>query len=120
MVVARWLMRVTFLVQLLLGIGLWTGSFDVVKPVHIILGVLFVLAMYTVAVLALRLGGQRGLAGAVFAWGVVTAVFGLTQERILAGGVHWIVQVAHLLVAMAGIGMTEALARRTEAGIAGG
>ena len=115
MTAARWVLRITFLVQLLLGIGLWTGSFDVVKPVHIAFGVLFVLTMWTSAVLALRAGGNRVLGGVIFLWGAVMVVFGLTQENIVAGGLHWTIQVLHLVVAMAGIGMTEALARQTEA-----
>ena len=109
---ARWTVRVTFIIQLLLGVGLWTGGFDVIKPVHIVLGVLFVLATWVVAVLAMRARGNPVLGGVILAWGVLLAVFGLTQERILAGGLHWTIQVLHLVVAMAAIGMTEALARR--------
>jgi hypothetical protein len=113
--IARWVLRVTFLVQLLLGIGLWTGSFDAVKPVHIALGLLFVLTMWTIAVLALRAGGNPVLGAVIFLWGALMVVFGLTQESIAAGGLHWTIQVLHLVVAMAGIGMTEALVGRTPA-----
>lgn len=112
---ARWVLRVTFLVQLLLGIGLWTGSFDVVKPVHIAVGVLFVLAMWTIAALALQAGGNRGHGGAVLAWGALLVVFGLIQEGIVPGALHWTTQVLHVVVALAAIAMTEALARRTPA-----
>ena len=110
--VARWTVRVTFIIQLLLGVGLWTGQFDVVKPVHIVLGVLFVVATWAVAVLAMRARGNPVLAGVILAWGVLLAVFGLTQESILAGGLHWTIQALHLVVALAAIGMTEALAAR--------
>src|SRR5207248_11461951 len=115
MTAARWVLRITFLVQLLLGIGLWTGSFDVVKPVHIAFGVLFVLTMWTIAVLALRAGGNRVLGGVLFLGGAVMVVFGLTQEHIVAGGLHWTIQALHLVVAMAGIGLPEALARQPAA-----
>ena len=115
MSVARWVLRGSFLVQLLLGIGLWTGRFDAAKPVHIVVGVVFVLAMWTVAILALRAGGNRVLGAVVVVWGVVLAVFGLVQESILTGGAHWVVQVLHLVVAIAAIGMAEALAGRTPA-----
>lgn len=110
---ARWTVRVTFVIQLLLGIGLWTGRFDVVKPVHIVIGVLFVLATWVVAVVAMRARGNPVLGAVILAWGVLLAVFGLTQERIVAGGAHWIIQVVHLVIALAAIGMSEALARRT-------
>jgi len=110
---ARWLARVTFLVQLLLGIGLWTGRFDQVKPVHIAVGVLFVLGTWTVAAMAMRAGGNRALGALVVLWGVAMAIFGLIQEGILSGGAHWTVQILHLAVAMAAIAMTEALATRT-------
>ena len=115
MTVFRWVLRGTFLLQLLLGIGLWTGSFDVVKPVHIAVGVLFVLTMWTIAALALRAGGNQVHAGVVFLWGALMILFGLTQEGVVTDGLHWTIQVFHLVVAMAGIGMTEALAGRTQA-----
>ncbi|HVD00235.1 MAG TPA: hypothetical protein VNG93_03685 [Candidatus Dormibacteraeota bacterium] len=113
--VARWVVRGSFLVQLLLGIGLWIGRFDIAKPVHIVVGVIFVLAMWTVAVFALRAGGNRVLGAVVVVWGVGLAVFGLVQESILTGGAHWVIQVLHLVVGFAAIGMTEALAGRTSA-----
>lgn len=109
--VARIVVRVTFVVQLLLGIGLWTGRLDQVRPLHIAIGVLFVLGLWTVAAVAFAAGGNRALAAVIVLWGVVLAVFGLTQEGILDGGWHWTIQVLHLAVAMAGIGMAEALAR---------
>lgn len=110
---ARMTTRVTFLIQLLLGIGLWTGRFDVVKPVHIVIGVIFVLGTWAVALLSMRAGGNAVLAGGIVAWGVLLGVFGLPQESILSTGPHWIVQVLHLVVAMVAIGLSEMLARRT-------
>ena len=46
--------------------------------------------------------------------GLVGAVLGLTQTQLLVGSAHWLVEVLHLLVGIAAIGMAEGLAARTK------
>jgi hypothetical protein len=108
--VARPAVRVTFVIQLLLGVGLWTGRLDSLRLVHILVGVLFVLGLWTVAVLAAAAGVNRVQVSVALLWGVVLPVFGLTQEHVLEGGLHWTVQVVHVVLAVAAIAQAEALA----------
>jgi hypothetical protein len=108
--VAQLAVRIAFVVQLLLGIGLWTGRLDNLSPIHLTVGVLFVLSLWTVAVIAARAGVNRVQVGVALLWGALMPVFGLTQQGLFDGNLHWIVQVLHLAVGVAGIAQAEALA----------
>ena len=66
------------------------------------------------AVLAAVARVQPGLVIATLVWAVVVVALGLTQERLLPGPAHWVIQVIHLLVGMAAIGLSEALGRRIQ------
>jgi hypothetical protein len=112
--VARWDVRGSFIVQLLLGAGIWTGLLDVLVPVHIAIGLLFVLGLLTVAVLAVVAGGNLIQVGVLVLWAGLIVVLGLTQAALLPGGLHWIIQVVHLAFGVAGIGQAEALAGAAE------
>ena len=82
---------------------------------HMWLGILFVLALWTLAVLCARSGAPAGMVIAAFVWGVVILGFGLMQVRILPGPSHWIVRVLHLLFGIAGMGVAAAMTVRTRA-----
>lgn len=89
-------------IQLALGATIWTGEADQLIPVHILVGVLLVLSLWTIAAIAAWSGvGVALIAGAV-AWSIGAALLGLTQEQLLEGDWHWTVQVAHVLI---GIGV---------------
>ena len=110
--VAQMVARACFLVLLVLGALLWTGRADSLRGLHVATGVLLVLALWTIAGAALVRGVSRGPAAGAAVWGIVTVVFGLTQESVLPGGSHWAAQVAHLLVGVIAIGLAEMIALR--------
>jgi hypothetical protein len=110
--VVRILLRVTGLVQIVLGLLFWTGNARGLIPLHMLVGFLLVLSLWTLAALAARAGGQPGLVALAAVWGLVVPVLGLTQARLLPGSAHWLIQVLHLLVGLAAIGQGEALAGR--------
>jgi hypothetical protein len=103
-------MRIAALVQVIVGIGLWTGHLYSLVNVHRTIGVLFVLALWSIAVIALV--QRRGIGLAFFAvmWGVVVAAVGFTQHLLLPGDLHWIVRVLHLVIALASMPIAERLA----------
>jgi hypothetical protein len=105
------LARLAFLVQLILGIGFWTGHFINLVNVHMAIGSLFVLALWAIAVLALRAGAAKGLAIGEIILGLVIAWFGMSQVTMLVGDMHWIVRVVHLVLAMVALPIAERLAR---------
>jgi hypothetical protein len=108
--------RVTFLIQLVLGIALWTGRFDQVKLIHIVFGILLIAGLWVVAAVGARSGVAFGLVVLAFLWGAFVIVFGLTQERIFPDTGHWIVQILHLLVGIGAVGQAENIGWRIRQG----
>jgi hypothetical protein len=104
--------RVLAVVQLIVGLLFWSGNALSYIPVHMLLGVLLVLCLWIVAVVAWRAGAPLGLAGAAVVWGVLTVWLGLNQLELLPGGLHWLIQVLHLLVGVGAVGLAEALGGR--------
>lgn len=106
------LLRLTGLVQVVLGLLFWTGNNLSMIPVHMLVGFVLVLALWALAGLAARAGVTPGLVAFALLWGAVVPVLGLTQQRLLPGDSHWLIQVAHLLVGLFAIGLGETLAAR--------
>ncbi len=105
-------LRLCALVAIVLGILFWTGNAEQLRELHMTVGILLVLALWTIAIgQASRPGGIGRLLAAIIV-GVALAVIGMTQERILPGQNHWIIQVTHLVVALVAVGLGEMLARR--------
>lgn len=109
---AQMTVRACGIVLILLGVLFWTGNADSLRPVHILLGLVLVLGLWTLAFLAARSHVAIGLAVLALAWGVVAPALGLTQVNLLTGGWHWVVQVVHLLVGLGAIGIAEVLGVR--------
>ena len=107
---ARMTVRVVGLAMLILGLVVWTGSAAGLVPVHMLLGIVLVLALWAVAVLALQAGVRPVLPAIAIAWGVLMAAFGMTQAQLLSDdSLHVVIQVAHLVVGLVAIGLAEAL-----------
>ena len=105
-------LRASVLLALILGILFWTGNATSLVLVHMGLGILAVLSLWTLGAAIASTKGGIGLAIGAFVWGILVAALGLTQGTLLAGSTHWVIQVLHLLVGLAAIGLGEMLARR--------
>lgn len=108
------LMRLTFAVLIVLGILFWIGTARQLIPIHMMLGALFVVLLWVIAGMAARAHVGAGLVAFAIVWGLIVLALGMTQTRLLVGGAHWVIQVLHLLVAMAAIGIAERLARASK------
>jgi hypothetical protein len=108
------LVRVTFVVQLVLGVVFWTGNALDLVPLHQTIGFLLVFGLWALAILAARAGVPPALVALAAVWGLVVLVLGLTQTRLLTGSAHWLIEVLHLLVGVAAVGMAEGLAARAK------
>jgi hypothetical protein len=113
----RLTVRITGSLQIILGILFWVGLLKALVPVHILSGVILVLALWVLSILAARAGGKPGLVGLAIAWGLVAILLGLTQKMLLVGPAHWVFQVLHLLVGVGAIGMAESLAPKISRGV---
>jgi hypothetical protein len=110
--VARMLVRLDGIVMIILGTLFWTGNALALIPLHMLLGFLLVLALWTLALLAARSGVHPGLVAVAIVWGFVVPILGMNQDALLPGPAHWVIQVLHLLVGLAAIGLGEMLGRR--------
>jgi hypothetical protein len=108
--VAQNLVRFCGVAELGLGLLFWSDHLQSLIVVHIVVGLVLVLALWTLAVLA-ALSRSSPFGQVVFAavWGLLLPVFGLTQDQLLTGGAHWVVQVLHLLAGLIAIGLGEGL-----------
>jgi hypothetical protein len=107
--ILRWLIRLTGVVQIVLGLTFWTGNELQLIPVHMMVGLTLTIAFEVLAFVALFAGLRREALIAI-GWGVVVPVLGMKQASLLVGDFHWIVQVIHLLVGVGAIGQAERLA----------
>ncbi len=105
----HWLIRITGLVQIILGTLFWIIQNDALIPVHILVGLLLVLALWILAFLAAQTGVDRRWAALAIAWGLIVVILGLTQTQLLPGPAHWLIQLLHLLVGLGAIGQGEGL-----------
>ena len=107
------LMRIGAGVQVVVGLGLWSGRWYSLVDMHRTVGVLYVILLWVLAIIALV--QRRSVKVALFAivWGVVIAALGFAQQGILIGDLHWVVRVVHLVIGLAAMPIAERLAPRS-------
>jgi hypothetical protein len=108
--VTRMAARAILVIQVVLGVLFWTGHADSLVNVHIAVGLLLVLDLWAAVVLGLRAGAPAGLAVVALIWSVGMPAFGLIQTNLLPGSAHVVIQVLHLFVGFAAVGLVEGLA----------
>jgi hypothetical protein len=113
--IAQTTVRVAGVLLILLGLLIWTGHGDQIVPVHELLGFALVLGLWALAYTGARSGVPVGLVVVAFAWGLIAPALGLTQVNLVTGGLHWIIQVVHLLVGLGALGIAEGLAATIKA-----
>lgn len=112
-------LRLLFVIQLLLGIFSWINRPLLPIGVHMVIGLLIVALVWFLGVAqGLLKNGSIGLTLGTFIMGLVLAIFGMVQGSILNGPhqPHGIIQVIHLLLALATVGLGEASVSRFRRG----
>ena len=110
--VAQMLVRLAGLIQIVLGVLFWTGNALTLIPIHMLVGTVLVLLLWVLAGIAFWAGVDRRFVVLAIVWGAIVVAFGMTQNEILPGPAHWVIQVLHLLVGLGAIGQAEGLAAR--------
>lgn len=118
--ISQMTIRSAGVLQIALGLLFWADIATLLVPVHMLIGLVFVLSLWALAVLATRRGAGAALPGLAGVWGVVIVALGVTQTEILRGDLHWIVEVTHLVVGLAGIAIAELLVRRVRSATVAG
>jgi hypothetical protein len=103
----RWLVRLSFIVLLVLGIAFWTGHGLSLIPAHMTIGIVLVVSLWLTSILGAFARVPLGLVALGLIWGAITIWLGATQMSLLPGSEHWVVQVLHLLVGMGAVGINE-------------
>lgn len=109
--IAQWIVRLTGMTQVALGLLFWTDRALALLPLHMAVGAIFVLALLILVGLAGWAGLRPALVALAAAYGLVIPVFGMTQSRLLPGSGHWIVELLHLLIGIGGMILALRLAR---------
>jgi hypothetical protein len=73
---------VTGAFQALVGLAIWMGYALPLIPLHMAVGLAFVLALWILAVRAILAKTGRGIAAFTLAWGALTIAFGMTQAQM--------------------------------------
>ena len=109
------LMRIGAGVQVVVGLGMWTGRWYSLVGMHRTVGVLYVVLLWLLAIIALVQRRSVKLAAFAILWGFVIAALGFAQQGILLGDLHWIVRAVHLIIGLAAMPIAERLAPRMRA-----
>ena len=107
-------LRISALLALILGILFWTATAGgVLVPIHMLLGIIVTLSLWILGIaIATLKGGNVGLGAGAIILGLLVVGLGMTQRTLLVGSQHWLIQVLHLLLGLAAIGMGEMIAGR--------
>src|SRR5262245_27174456 len=95
--IARGIIRLALIVQLVLGFLFWAGNATSLVDLHQFIGIVLVLSLEVLVFAAARAGVDRPLVVLAGIWGIIVVVFGLSQQNILTGSAHWVIRVLHLL-----------------------
>jgi uncharacterized membrane protein YuzA (DUF378 family) len=104
----RWVARLDWLVVLILGIVLWTGSPGLLK-VHILTGFVLTIAVLLIGLIGLFARVQPALPIIAIVWAILMPYVGFAQLKLLPGASHMVIQIIHLLVGICALGIVEAL-----------
>jgi hypothetical protein len=112
-------LRAGFALALLFGLGFWTG---IITPagglvlVHMLLGLVVVVSVWYLGLAQAQHGGSLGLTLGTFVLGLLLPIVGLTQASLEAALHTTIatigVQIFHVLLALATVGLGEMCGRR--------
>lgn len=97
---------------LALGLMIWTDrGGQWVGSLHVVLGMVLVLSLWTLSAVAARSGVSPVAAGLAASWGFIVLALGLVQEWILPGDWHWTIKVTHVVISMGAIWWGRRLVR---------
>ena len=115
--ISSMILRVAFLLVLILGISFWAGWIapsQGFKGIHMLLGIIVVLALWIIGLAQGRLkGGSFGLAILTFVVGLVVVIVGLWQDSWKTAANLELINITHLVLGFIAIGVAEMVASRS-------
>ena len=104
-------LRVAGVGAMALGLAFWAGQLLGLIPIHMALGLIVVLALWTLSAAGLARESVRGRAALLFVLGLLVLALGGTQTSLLPGPQHWLVRAVHLLLGVIALRQGEVLGR---------
>ncbi len=106
-----WIARVAGVAALIPGLLFWIAQVDLIS-IHMLLGLTLAMSMLVLSIMMLFIRGMRllGIVGIIYTF--VLPIFGLTQASLLVGNLHWLIQVAHLLVGLGALALVQGIYTR--------
>jgi hypothetical protein len=97
-------------VAVALGMGTYThANFT---DIHMLFGLVVALALLILAAIAVFTSGLGRLGAIGIVYALIMPIFGVTQQMILAGDLHWLVETAHLAVGFGALALIGTLSAR--------
>jgi hypothetical protein len=107
------------LLALALGLLFWAGAALNLVSMHMLLGLLAVGALSVIGIgQALSASGSWTLAVCALVVGALMIVIGMNQASLMAGDLHWVIRVIHLVLGLITIGLGHMGAARYRRGSA--
>jgi hypothetical protein len=113
--ILRALLSLFGIALLVLGALFWANRVLTLIPLHMLLGVLFVICLWGLVVLGFYARLRVPLPLVVLVWSFIVPALGVEQVRLLAGPHRRLIQSLHLLVGLIALGLGHGLARRIAA-----
>jgi hypothetical protein len=108
--ICSFVVRIGGSLALLLGILRYLNIGPNLVQLHMTLGILVVLALWTLATIYARTpNANLGMAIGASVIGLLLLVLGVTQQGLLINDFHWVIQLIHVLLGVTVIGMGEML-----------
>src|SRR2546421_5113003 len=106
----RIIATIAALVAVAFGMGTYTHA-DFTN-IHMLFGLIVALILLILAVMAVFTSGLRRLGAIGIIYALIVPIFGVTQQKILAGDLHWLIETTHLVVGFGALALIGAIGDR--------
>jgi len=109
--IIQWIAGIAGLGALALGLLFWIANISFIN-VHMLLGLTVALLLLLLSIVMIFTRGMRLLGAIGIVYALFVPAFGLNQATLLTGSLHWIIQVAHLLVGLGAVALVGIMGTR--------
>jgi|SRR6266487_259462 len=96
---------------LTLGLLFWIAQMNFIS-MHMVFGLIVALSLLILAIVGVFTRGIRLLGAIGIVYALIVPTFGLTQATLLLGSLHWLIQMAHLLVGLGALALIGVISTR--------
>ena len=109
--IIEWILRIAGLGALVLGLLIWFAQLNVIS-IHMLFGITVALTLLIVSLIAVFTRGMRLMGGIGIVYAFILPTFGLNQDLLLIGDLHWLIQIAHMLVGIGALALAGLIGQR--------